>query len=78
MTVARVDALISPTSPVPAFPLGEKLSDPLAMYLMDIFTLPANLAGVPGLSLPCGFTQDGLPVGLQLLGRPFEEDTLPA
>ena len=72
----QVDALLSPTSPVPAFKLGEKVDDPLAMYLMDIYTLPCNLAGVPGLSLPCGFTQAGLPIGLQVLGRPFDEAKL--
>ena len=68
-----VDAIISPTSPVPAFKLGEKIDDPLAMYLMDVFTLPCNLAGLPGLSVPCGFTQSKLPIGLQILGRPFDE-----
>jgi aspartyl-tRNA(Asn)/glutamyl-tRNA(Gln) amidotransferase subunit A len=69
----KVDALISATSPVPAFKLGEKVADPLAMYLMDVLTLPCNLAGLPGLSLPCGFTRAGLPIGLQVLGRPFDE-----
>ncbi len=68
-----VDAVLSPTSPVPPFKLGEKVDDPLSMYLMDVFTLPCNLAGLPGLSVPCGFTQAGLPVGLQILGRPFDE-----
>ncbi|RKH43092.1 Asp-tRNA(Asn)/Glu-tRNA(Gln) amidotransferase subunit GatA [Corallococcus sicarius] len=72
----QVDALVSPTSPVPAFKLGDKVDDPLAMYLMDVYTLPCNLAGLPGLSVPCGFTQAGLPVGLQLLGRPFDEARL--
>jgi len=72
---AASDVIATPTSPVPAFRLGEKTADPLQMYLADIFTVPANLAGIPGLSLPCGFT-GGLPVGLQLLGRPFEETTL--
>jgi len=72
----QVDALLSPTSPVPAFTLGEKMGDPLSMYLMDIYTLPCNLAGVPGLALPCGFTQAGLPIGLQILGRPFDEAKL--
>jgi aspartyl-tRNA(Asn)/glutamyl-tRNA(Gln) amidotransferase subunit A len=72
----QVDALLSPTSPVPAFKLGEKVDDPLAMYLMDIYTLPCNLAGVPGLALPCGFTKAGLPIGLQILGRPFDEAKL--
>ncbi|MHB8879260.1 MAG: Asp-tRNA(Asn)/Glu-tRNA(Gln) amidotransferase subunit GatA [Myxococcaceae bacterium] len=70
---AGVDAIIAPTSPVPAFKLGEKVSDPLSMYLMDVFTLPCNLAGLPGLSVPCGFTGAGLPIGLQILGRHFDE-----
>ena len=70
---AKVDAIISPTSPVPAFKLGERVEDPLAMYLVDVFTLPCNLAGLPGLSVPCGFTQAGLPIGLQILGKPFDE-----
>jgi aspartyl-tRNA(Asn)/glutamyl-tRNA(Gln) amidotransferase subunit A len=69
------DAVVTPTTPSPAFRLGEKIGDPLQMYLADVFTVPANLAGIPGLSLPCGFV-DGLPVGLQLLGRPFDEATL--
>jgi aspartyl-tRNA(Asn)/glutamyl-tRNA(Gln) amidotransferase subunit A len=67
------DALLSPTSPVPAFKLGEKSADPLAMYLTDIYTISVNLAGLPGISLPCGFTGGGLPIGLQLIGRPFDE-----
>ncbi|MCI0573119.1 MAG: Asp-tRNA(Asn)/Glu-tRNA(Gln) amidotransferase subunit GatA [Myxococcaceae bacterium] len=74
--LSGVDALLTPTSPVPAFRLGEKVDDPLAMYLMDVFTLPCNLAGLPGLSLPCGFTRAGLPVGMQLLGSPFDEARL--
>jgi aspartyl-tRNA(Asn)/glutamyl-tRNA(Gln) amidotransferase subunit A len=69
----QVDAIISPTSPVTAFKLGEKVDDPLAMYLMDIFTLPCNLAGLPGISIPCGFSQAGLPIGLQILGKHFDE-----
>jgi aspartyl-tRNA(Asn)/glutamyl-tRNA(Gln) amidotransferase subunit A len=68
-----VDAILSPTSPTAAFRIGEKVSDPLAMYLNDVFTLPCNLAGLPGLSLPCGFTRGGLPIGLQILGRPWDE-----
>jgi aspartyl-tRNA(Asn)/glutamyl-tRNA(Gln) amidotransferase subunit A len=63
-----VDAVLAPTSPTPAFRIGEKVSDPLAMYLNDVFTLPCNLAGLPGLSLPCGFTKASLP-----LGRPWDE-----
>ncbi|AOS46328.1 Glutamyl-tRNA(Gln) amidotransferase subunit A [Lacunisphaera limnophila] len=67
------DALLSPTSPIPAFKIGEKSADPLAMYLTDIYTISVNLAGLPGLSVPCGFTTGGLPIGLQLIGRPFDE-----
>lgn len=70
-----VDVLLTPTSPVPAFKLGEK-SDPLAMYLCDIYTIGVNLAGLPAISLPCGFTRAGLPVGLQLIGQPFREADL--
>ena len=70
------DALLSPTSPVPAFGLGEKSADPLAMYLTDIYTISVNLAGLPALSIPCGFTHGGLPVGLQLIGRPLQESDL--
>ena len=69
------DAIATPTSPTAAFRLGEKTEDPLQMYLADVFTVPANLAGLPGVSLPCGFS-DGLPVGLQLVGRSFDEATL--
>jgi aspartyl-tRNA(Asn)/glutamyl-tRNA(Gln) amidotransferase subunit A len=69
------DVVATPTTPTPAFRLGEKTDDPLQMYLEDIFTVPANLAGIPGLSLPCGLV-GGLPVGLQLLGRPFDEASL--
>jgi aspartyl-tRNA(Asn)/glutamyl-tRNA(Gln) amidotransferase subunit A len=71
----RCDVIATPTTPTPAFRIGEKTTDPLQMYLEDIFTVPANLAGIPGLSLPCGLAA-GLPVGLQLLGRPFDEATL--
>lgn len=71
----EVDALITPTSPIPAFKLGEK-SDPLAMYLCDIYTIGVNLAGLPGISVPCGFTKSGLPIGLQLIGQPFQEADL--
>jgi aspartyl-tRNA(Asn)/glutamyl-tRNA(Gln) amidotransferase subunit A len=73
---AHCDLLLCPTSPVPAFPLGSKVDDPLAMYLCDALTVPASLAGLPALSLPCGFTRGGLPVGLQLIAPPFREDLL--
>ena len=73
----RVDALVTPTSPTAAFRLGEKADDPLQMYLMDIFTISANLAGICGISIPCGFTRSPkLPIGLQLLGKPFGEETI--
>jgi aspartyl-tRNA(Asn)/glutamyl-tRNA(Gln) amidotransferase subunit A len=73
---ASVDAVLSPTSPTTAFKLGEKMDDPLAMYLNDVYTVPANLAGLPGISVPCGFDARGLPIGLQLIGKPFDEETL--
>ena len=73
---ASVDAVLSPTSPTTAFRLGEKMDDPLAMYLNDVYTVPANLAGLPGISVPCGFDSQGLPIGLQLIGKPFDEETL--
>ena len=72
----RCEVILTPTAPTPAFRLGEKTDDPLTMYLSDIFTISANLAGIPGVCLPCGFTQAGLPIGLQLLGKPFDEATL--
>ncbi len=72
----EVDILAGPTSPTAAFRIGEKSDDPLQMYLSDIFTISVNLAGVPGLSLPCGFTAAGLPIGLQLIGPAFGEETL--
>jgi aspartyl-tRNA(Asn)/glutamyl-tRNA(Gln) amidotransferase subunit A len=72
----EVDLIVTPVTPTPAFKLGAKADDPLQMYLSDIFTISANLAGVPAISLPCGFSRDGLPIGLQLIGRPFEEETL--
>lgn len=71
----RVDVVVSPTTPTPAFLLGEKIDDPLALYLADIYTVTADLAGLPGLSVPCGESA-GLPVGLQFVGRPFDEATL--
>ncbi|RLA80102.1 MAG: Asp-tRNA(Asn)/Glu-tRNA(Gln) amidotransferase GatCAB subunit A [Deltaproteobacteria bacterium] len=72
----RCDLIVTPTSPTPAFGLGEKVDDPLQMYLSDIFTISANLAGLPALSVPCGFNEEGLPIGLQLIGKPFDEATL--
>jgi aspartyl-tRNA(Asn)/glutamyl-tRNA(Gln) amidotransferase subunit A len=72
----HVDVVAMPTTPGPAFKLGERLDDPLQMYLADVFTVGAPLAGLPALSVPCGFTGDGLPVGLQLIGRSFAEATL--
>ncbi|MBI3158189.1 MAG: Asp-tRNA(Asn)/Glu-tRNA(Gln) amidotransferase subunit GatA [Chloroflexi bacterium] len=72
----QVDVIAAPVAPTTAFAIGGHGDDPLAMYLEDVFTLPANLAGVPGLAFPVGFDADGLPVGMQLMGRPFEEETL--
>jgi aspartyl-tRNA(Asn)/glutamyl-tRNA(Gln) amidotransferase subunit A len=72
-----VDVVAMPTSPLPAFKIGEKMEDPLAMYLADVFTVSANLSGLPAISIPCGFTEgDTLPIGLQLTGRSFDESTL--
>lgn len=71
----KYDVILSPTTPAPAFRLGEK-SDPMQMYLTDIYTVPVNIAGLPGISLPCAFSRDGLPIGLQLLAKPFGEPTL--
>ncbi len=72
----EVDAILTPTTPGPAFRIGEMVDDPLAMYLADIFTISVNLAGLPAVSLPCGLTRAGLPVGFQLIGRPFGEGPL--
>ena len=72
----QVDAVVAPTTPTPAFKLGEKTDDPLAMYLADIYTVTANLAGVPAISVPCGSSKSGLPIGVQIMGRPFEEGTV--
>jgi aspartyl-tRNA(Asn)/glutamyl-tRNA(Gln) amidotransferase subunit A len=68
------DVILSPVAPTPAFKLGEKVDDPLTMYLSDIFTLSANLAGIPGMSVPCGFSPDGLPIGLQIMASHFNEE----
>jgi aspartyl-tRNA(Asn)/glutamyl-tRNA(Gln) amidotransferase subunit A len=73
---AEVDAIVCPTAPTPAFKLGEKTSDPLSMYLSDVYTLPASLAGLPAISVPAAPTRAGLPVGLQIIGRPLEETTV--
>lgn len=70
------DVILTPTAPTTAFKVGEKVSDPLAMYLSDIYTIPANLAGIPSISVPCGFSKEGLPIGLQLMGRAFDEEML--
>jgi aspartyl-tRNA(Asn)/glutamyl-tRNA(Gln) amidotransferase subunit A len=74
--LAGCDVIAGPTAPTPAFKIGEKAADPLAMYLSDVYTISCNLAGLPGLSVPCGFTRAGLPVGLQLVAGPFEEAKL--
>jgi aspartyl-tRNA(Asn)/glutamyl-tRNA(Gln) amidotransferase subunit A len=72
----KVDAILAPVTPTPAFKLGERSEDPLKMYLADIFTAPANLAGLPGLAMPSGFSKGGLPLGFQLLGPRFSENVL--
>ena len=72
----QCDVILSPVAPTPAFRIGENVEDPLKMYLSDIFTLSANLAGIPGMSVPCGFSSDGLPIGLQILGKHFNEGML--
>jgi len=73
---AQVDIILTPVAPTPAFKLGEKIADPLQMYLSDIFTIPVNLAGTCGISVPAGFSSEGLPIGLQLVGKPFGEETI--
>jgi aspartyl-tRNA(Asn)/glutamyl-tRNA(Gln) amidotransferase subunit A len=83
----KYDALVTPTSPIVPFKLGEKLADPMQMYLSDICTLPINIAGIPAISIPAGFAEDpshslrsgsgqGLPIGMQIMGKPFSEETL--
>ncbi|MBA2251118.1 MAG: Asp-tRNA(Asn)/Glu-tRNA(Gln) amidotransferase subunit GatA, partial [Nitrospirales bacterium] len=76
MAFKEVDLIATPVTPTSAFKLGEKVQDPLEMYLSDIYTISINLAGIPAISVPCGFSKGGLPIGLQLIGRPFEEDTV--
>ena len=78
----KVDVVLCPTSPTPAFRLGERIENPLEMYLSDVFTIPANLAGIPGISIPCGFTRDNLPIGMHFdeatllkVARAFERET---
>jgi aspartyl-tRNA(Asn)/glutamyl-tRNA(Gln) amidotransferase subunit A len=72
----QVDAILTPTSPTAAFKQGERSDDPISMYLSDVFTISVNLAGIPGISVPCGFTKDGLPVGLQVIGQAFKESEM--
>jgi len=72
----QCDVILTPTAPSTAFAIGEKQDDPISMYLNDVFTVPASLAGLPGMSVPAGLAADGLPLGLQILGRPFDEVTL--
>jgi len=71
-----VDAIVAPVSPFPAFKIGEKIDDPLAMYLSDVYTLTGDLTGVPCMSLPCGETQEKLPIGLQIFAKHFDEATM--
>ena len=73
---ARCDVIVTPTSPTVAFKIGQKVDDPLSMYLNDVFTLPGNIAGLPGISIPCGLSQDGLPIGLQVMANSFQEATM--
>ncbi|MFQ5586192.1 MAG: Asp-tRNA(Asn)/Glu-tRNA(Gln) amidotransferase subunit GatA [Thermodesulfobacteriota bacterium] len=72
----RCDVIVTPTTPTPAFTIGERVQDPLTMYLSDIFTISCNLAGIPAISLPCGFSSGNLPIGLQIIGRPLDEETV--
>jgi aspartyl-tRNA(Asn)/glutamyl-tRNA(Gln) amidotransferase subunit A len=72
----RCDVILTPTAPSAAFAMGEKMDDPIAMYLNDVFTVPVNLAGLPAISVPAGLSGDGLPLGLQVIGRAFDEATV--
>ena len=72
----KCDVLLTPTAPTSAFAAGEKMDDPVTMYLNDMFTIPASMAGLPGISVPAGLDRDGLPLGLQLIGRAFDEETM--
>jgi len=71
-----IDLILTPTTPSDAFRVGERSDDPIQMYLNDVFTVPANLAGLPGISVPAGLSEDGLPLGLQLVGKAFDEETV--
>ena len=70
------DAIVCPTSPTTAFKIGDKTNDPLSMYLSDIYTVSANLSGIPAISIPCGFSKANLPIGLQIMAKPFAEEML--
>jgi aspartyl-tRNA(Asn)/glutamyl-tRNA(Gln) amidotransferase subunit A len=72
----KVDVIMAPTAPEVAFRFGEKTGDPIKMYLSDVLTIPCNIAGLPGISVPCGFSSDGLPIGIQVLGKPFDEGSV--
>ena len=72
----KVDLIVTPTAPTTAFRIGEKTDDPLNMYVSDVFTITCNLAGLPGISVPCGSDKDGMPIGMQLIGNHFDEETL--
>jgi aspartyl-tRNA(Asn)/glutamyl-tRNA(Gln) amidotransferase subunit A len=72
----NVDVLITPTAPTPAYKIGEMSSEPMKMYMQDVCTVPLNLAGLPGISLPCGFSKDNMPIGMQIIGKPLDEETL--
>jgi aspartyl-tRNA(Asn)/glutamyl-tRNA(Gln) amidotransferase subunit A len=72
----KCDVILGPTTPTAAFEIGEKTADPLEMYLSDIYTISVNLATIPGMSVPCGLTRRGLPAGLQIMGKPFDEETM--
>ena len=72
----QVDVIVTPTAPTPAYKIGEMSNDPLKMYLQDIYTVPLNLAGLPGISLPCGYSGQKLPIGLQIIGKPLDEATV--
>jgi len=71
-----VDALLTPTAPSAAFAIGEKMDDPIAMYLNDVFTVPSSLAGLPGISVPAGLDENGLPLGMQIIGKAFDEESV--